>query len=115
MIDGVVVAQYLEFGTAAPSPMQHDRWIAHIGYVPSETPLPEHLATYTDQTPATSAPSGAAIRDEIGAAMNRLELAGMLPTSEETQAAVDQMIAESRAARGVGVTSTTRIIKRRAR
>lgn len=55
MIADVIVAQFLEFGTAAPSPMRHDRWLTHIGYVPSETPLPEHLATYTDQTtPATA-------------------------------------------------------------
>jgi hypothetical protein len=114
IIADVVVVGSMEFGTAAPSPMQHERWLTHIGYVPSETPLPERLATFTDQTSASSAPSGTAIRDEIGAVMNRLDLAGILPTSEETQAAVDEMIAASRAARGVA-NSPTRIIKRRVR
>lgn len=52
----MALVRLLEHGTAAPSPVRRDRWFIHVSYVPSETPLPEHFATYADQ--ATSAPIG---------------------------------------------------------
>jgi hypothetical protein len=110
MMAGLVFSGLLEVGTAAPAPVRRERWLTHVGYMVSETSLPERLATYVDHAATTSVPSGTAIRAEIGAVMNRLAIASILPISEEAQAAVDAMVEASMPAR-----PATRVIKRRSR
>lgn len=65
MIADVVLAGFLELGTAAPSPVRRERWVAHIDDLTSETPLPEQFATYADQAAMTSVPGGTPIRAEV--------------------------------------------------
>lgn len=59
-----MVTGFLELGTAAPSPTRRDRWLTHVGCMTSETPLPEHFATYTDQT-TTWVPSGTSVAEDL--------------------------------------------------
>lgn len=89
-------AAMLSVGTACPAPVRRERRVSVSSTSSSETPLPESLApTMLRQVPTQALAPTRAIGSELAAVGRELRAVSALGISEQAQAVVSEMIAES--------------------